>query len=158
MQGDVEARMNQVGDGAAVRAYVSEHLDQMLAELIGWVRLRSVAGLPEHQPDLQRSANWLAGALREVGFPTAEVWETEGAPAVYAEWCEAPGAPTVLIYSHHDVRAAKDETWGQVPPFEPALRDGRLWAAGHRTRRVRCSRTSGDCAHTWRRPGVRRRR
>jgi hypothetical protein len=62
IQGDVEARMNQVGDAAAVRAYVSEHLDQMLAELIGWVRLRSVAGLPEHQPDLQRSANWLAGA------------------------------------------------------------------------------------------------
>jgi acetylornithine deacetylase/succinyl-diaminopimelate desuccinylase-like protein len=130
LQHDVEARTSQDGNGAAVQAYVLEHLDQMLAELIGWVRLRSVAGLPQHQPDLQRSANWLAGVLRDVGFPTAEVWETEGAPAVYADWCEAPGAPTVLIYSHHDVRAAKDETWGQVPPFEPALRDGRLWGRG----------------------------
>jgi acetylornithine deacetylase/succinyl-diaminopimelate desuccinylase-like protein len=125
-----EAQTNEVGNAADVHVYVSEHLDQMLAELVGWVRLRSVAGLPEHQPDLQRSANWLAGVLRDVGFPTVEVWETEGAPAVYAEWCEAPGAPTVLIYSHHDVRAAKDETWGQVPPFEPALRDGRVWGRG----------------------------
>jgi acetylornithine deacetylase/succinyl-diaminopimelate desuccinylase-like protein len=118
------------GDVKEVHAYLAEHRDQFLAELIGWVRLRSVAGSPGHGPDLQRSANWLAGTLREVGFPTTEVWETEGAPAVYAEWCEAPGAPTVLVYSHHDVRAAKDETWGQVPPFEPALRDGRLWGRG----------------------------
>jgi acetylornithine deacetylase/succinyl-diaminopimelate desuccinylase-like protein len=113
-----------------VQQYLADHREQLLAELIGWVRLRSVAGLPEHQPDLQRSANWLAGALRDTGFPEVELWETEGAPAVWAQWCEAPDAPTVLVYSHHDVRAAKDETWGQVPPFEPALRDGRLWGRG----------------------------
>jgi hypothetical protein len=86
-----EAQTNEVGKAADVDVYVSEHLDQMLTELVGWVRLRSVAGRPEHQPDLQRSANWLAGVLRDVGFPTGEVWETEAAPAVYAEWCEAPG-------------------------------------------------------------------
>ncbi|QGQ20972.1 M20/M25/M40 family metallo-hydrolase [Cellulomonas sp. JZ18] len=87
--------------------------------------------MPEHQPDLQRSANWLAGVLRDTGFPRVQVWEVEGgAPAVYAEWCAAPDAPTVLVYSHHDVRAARDDSWGQVPPFEPALRDGRLWGRG----------------------------
>src|SRR5919202_300376 len=77
----------------AVHAFVAEHVDEMVAQLVEWVRLRSLAGLPENDPDLLRSANWLAGALREVGFPTVEVWETEGAPSVYAEWCEAPGAP-----------------------------------------------------------------
>ncbi|GGP85913.1 M20/M25/M40 family metallo-hydrolase [Saccharothrix coeruleofusca] len=115
---------------ADVRDYLTEHRDRMIEELIGWVRLRSVAGLPEHDPDLIRSANWLAGVLRETGFPTVEVWETEGGPAVYAEWCAAPDAPTVLVYSHHDVRAAKDHQWEETPPFEPALRDGRLYGRG----------------------------
>jgi acetylornithine deacetylase/succinyl-diaminopimelate desuccinylase-like protein len=103
-----------------VHSYVDDHLDDVPAELIGWVRIRSVAGMPEHQMDLQRSANWLDGTLRAMGFPTVERWEVpDGAPCVYAEWCQAPGAPTVLMYSHHDVRSAKDVTWGQVPPFEP---------------------------------------
>jgi acetylornithine deacetylase/succinyl-diaminopimelate desuccinylase-like protein len=112
----------------------SDHLDahrgQILDELIGWARIRSVAGLPEHEIDLRRSANWLAGALRGTGFPVTEVWGPPDAPAVYAEWCAAPGAPTVLVYSHHDVRAAKDEEWEETPPFEPTLRDGRLYGRG----------------------------
>ncbi|WP_410675907.1 M20/M25/M40 family metallo-hydrolase [Amycolatopsis sp. cmx-4-68] len=107
-----------------VHGYLAEHRDRIVEELIGWARLRSVAGVPEHEIDLVRSANWLAGALRETGFPTVEVWATEVGPAVHAQWCAAP-APTVLIYSHHDVRAAKDENWEETPPFEPALRDGR---------------------------------
>jgi acetylornithine deacetylase/succinyl-diaminopimelate desuccinylase-like protein len=110
--------------------YLTEHRKDVIDQLIGWVRLRSVAGLPEHDADLLRSANWLAGTLRDTGFPTVEVWKTDGAPAVYAEWCAAPGAPTVLVYSHHDVRAAKDWQWEETPPFEPALRDGRLYGRG----------------------------
>ena len=113
-----------------VHDYLADHRDRIVDELVGWVRLRSVAGVPEHEIDLLRSANWLAGALRDTGFPTVEVWGTEGPPAVYAEWCAAPDAPTVLVYSHHDVRAAKDEQWEETPPFEPTLRDGRLYGRG----------------------------
>jgi acetylornithine deacetylase/succinyl-diaminopimelate desuccinylase-like protein len=113
-----------------VHEHLAEHRDRIVEELIGWVRVRSVAGVPEHDVDVIRSANWLAGALRDTGFPVVEVWETGGGPAVYAEWCAAPGAPTVLVYSHHDVRAAKDEQWEETPPFEPALRDGRLYGRG----------------------------
>src|SRR4051794_19541915 len=86
LHNDVESSMTEAGTAPAVHAYLTEALGQMLGGLIGWVRLRSVAGLAEHQPGLEGSANWLAGMLRDVGFPTAEVWETEGAPAVYAEW------------------------------------------------------------------------
>ena len=113
-----------------IHDFLHEHRDALVEEFTGWVRLRSVAGVPEHAPDLIRSANWLAAALRDTGFPTVEVWPVEGAPAVYAEWCDAPGAPTVLIYSHHDVRAAKDELWEETPPFEPAVRDGRVYGRG----------------------------
>lgn len=121
---------DEVSGVTGVHDYLAEHRDRIVEELIGWVRLRSVAGVPEHEVDVIRSANWLAGALRATGFPTVEVWATEGGPTVYAQWCAAPDAPTVLVYSHHDVRAAKDENWQETPPFEPALRDGRLYGRG----------------------------
>ncbi|XVS62210.1 M20/M25/M40 family metallo-hydrolase [Actinosynnema sp. CA-299493] len=130
---DEGTRSGPEGDGEVtgrVRGYLAEHRDRVVEELIGWVRLRSVAGESEHDVDLTRSAKWLAGALREVGFPVVEEWGATGWPAVYAEWCEAPGAPTVLVYSHHDVRAAKDWQWEETPPFEPTLRDGRLYGRG----------------------------
>lgn len=114
----------------SIAGYLATQRTALVQELMGWIRLRSVAGVPEHAIDLIRSANWLAAALREIGFPAVEVWSSEGGPAVYAEWCAAGDAPTVLIYSHHDVRAAKDEQWDQTPPFEPALRDGRLYGRG----------------------------
>jgi acetylornithine deacetylase/succinyl-diaminopimelate desuccinylase-like protein len=110
--------------------YLNEHRAALIDELADWVRLPSIAGVAEHEPDLARSANWLAARLGEIGFPTVGIWPAANGPAVYAEWCEVPGAPTVLIYSHHDVRAAKDEQWDQTSPFEPALRRGRLYGRG----------------------------
>ncbi|MDQ0663143.1 acetylornithine deacetylase/succinyl-diaminopimelate desuccinylase-like protein [Arthrobacter ulcerisalmonis] len=59
-----------------------------------------------------------------------EVLPTGESHTVYAEWCGAPGAPTVLVYSHHDVRAAKPENWALTAPFEPVLREGRLYGRG----------------------------
>ncbi|CCH19821.1 M20/M25/M40 family metallo-hydrolase [Micromonospora lupini] len=113
-----------------IHAYLDAHRQDLVEELIGWVRIRSVAGLPEREIEVLRSANWLAGTLRDLGLPVVQVWNRDGAPAVYAEWCAAPGAPTVLVYSHHDVRAAKDEQWEETPPFEPAERGGRIYGRG----------------------------
>ncbi|UQU61919.1 M20/M25/M40 family metallo-hydrolase [Couchioplanes caeruleus] len=113
-----------------IHTFLADHRTALVQELTGWLRLRSVGGIPELVPELNRSAHWLAAVLREVGFPGVEIWQAEGAPAVYAEWCAAPGAPTVLIYSHHDVRVSKDEQWEETSPFEPALRDGYLYGRG----------------------------
>ncbi|GAA0486491.1 peptidase [Paractinoplanes deccanensis] len=110
--------------------YLTAHRADLTGQLIEWLRVPSVAGVPEHEIDLLRSANWLAGVLRGTGFPAVEVWEAPGAPAVYAEWCAAPGAPTVLVYSHHDVRSAKDEEWKETAPFEPVERDGYVYGRG----------------------------
>ena len=115
---------------SAARDYLTEHRAQLIGELVDWVRVPSVAGAPEHEADLLRSANWLAAVLRDTGFPTVEVWKVEGAPAVYAEWCAAPDAPTVLIYSHHDVRTAKDAEWEETTPFEAVERDGYVYGRG----------------------------
>lgn len=113
-----------------IRAYVDAHADELVAQLAAWVRIPSVAGVPERERHVRRSASWLAGALRAIGFPHTDIWSGSDGPAVYAEWCEAPGAPTVLIYSHHDVRAVKDENWDETAPFEPVERDGRLYGRG----------------------------
>lgn len=113
-----------------MHSYLRAHLPEMLDGLKEWVRIPSVAAAPEHEHDLLRSAHWLAGALRDTGFPTTQIWPGTYGPAVHAAWCEAPGAPTVLVYSHHDVRAVKEENWDQTSPFDPVARDGRLYGRG----------------------------
>jgi acetylornithine deacetylase/succinyl-diaminopimelate desuccinylase-like protein len=112
------------------QAWLQEHGDHLLRELMSWVRIPSIAGPPEHEVDLRRSAQWLAGALREMGFPAVEVWGPDSNPVVWAEWCAAPGAATVLVYSHHDVRTVKQDLWEQCAPFDPVLREGRLYGRG----------------------------
>ncbi|MEU0090768.1 M20/M25/M40 family metallo-hydrolase [Kribbella sp. NPDC006257] len=103
---------------------------ELVDELSSWVRIPSVAGLPDRRIEVVRSARWLAGTLREIGFPLVEVWSEDEAPAVYAEWCGAPSAPTVLVYSHHDVRVSKDEQWKETRPHEPVVRDGYVYGRG----------------------------
>ncbi|WP_458116011.1 M20/M25/M40 family metallo-hydrolase [Arthrobacter sp. D2-10] len=113
-----------------VADYLQSNERGILDRLSEWVRIPSVAGVPERARHLVHSAHWLAAELRAIGFPTTEVWSEVEGPAVFAEWSEAPGAPTVLVYSHHDVRAVKEENWEQTAPFGPVFRDGRLYGRG----------------------------
>ncbi|MFK0167383.1 dipeptidase [Streptomyces sp. NPDC090306] len=116
---------------SAVRAYIEQHRAAFLGELAEWLRIPSVSAQPEHAPDVRRSARWLAAALGATGFPTCEVWETAGAPAVFAEWPSGdPGAPTVLVYGHHDVQPAAREDGWDSDPFEPVVRGDRMYARG----------------------------
>ncbi|MFD4787439.1 dipeptidase [Streptomyces sp. NPDC058459] len=122
--------MSQTPD-SAVRAYIDRHRAGFLDDLAAWLRIPSVSTQPEHAPDVRRSADWLAAKLTGTGFPVAEVWPTEGAPAVYAEWpSDDPGAPTVLVYGHHDVQPAAREDGWDTDPFEPVVRGNRLFARG----------------------------
>src|SRR3954447_11315324 len=107
------------------REFVSAHLEDLRADLDAWLRIPSISADPAHASDVARSAEWLAEALRRVGFPTVEIWPTPGAPAVYAEWQSAdPGAPVALVYGHHDVQpVAPLELW-VPPPFEPTVLEG----------------------------------
>ncbi|MGW5211534.1 dipeptidase [Streptomyces sp. NPDC004051] len=125
--------MSQPVDSAvsAVRTYIERHRAAFLADLVEWLRIPSVSAQPDHAPDVRRSADWLAAELTGTGFPTVEVWPTPGAPAVYAEWpSDDPGAPTVLVYGHHDVQPAAREDGWHSEPFEPVVRDNRLYARG----------------------------
>ena len=116
---------------SAVRTYIDSHYAAFLDDLAEWLRIPSVSAQPEHAADVRRSADWLAAKLRETGFPTAEVWPTAGAPAVFAEWpADDPRAPTVLVYGHHDVQPADRADGWDSDPFEPVIREGRLYARG----------------------------
>ncbi|MFL4490284.1 dipeptidase [Streptomyces sp. VTCC 41912] len=115
----------------AVRAYLADHRDAFLADLVQWLRIPSVSADPGRTEDVRRSADWLAAKLAETGFPVAEVWDTEGLPAVFAEWPSGdPTAPTVLVYGHHDVQPAAREDGWHTDPFEPVTVGGRLYARG----------------------------
>ena len=110
----------------AVRAHRREFIDRF-AE---WVRIPSIAGDPEFADALPRSANFTAGLCRSIGFPLVQVWPQGDTFAVFAEWRTDAAAPTVLVYSHHDVRAVIGEAWRETHPFTPVERDGRLFGRG----------------------------
>ncbi|MEU0394276.1 dipeptidase [Streptomyces sp. NPDC006208] len=115
----------------AVRTYTEQHRAAFIEALTEWLRIPSVSAQPEHAPDVRRSAEWLAAALAGTGFPVTEIWPTPGAPAVFAEWLsDDPGAPTVLVYGHHDVQPAAREDGWHTDPFEPQIGDGRMYGRG----------------------------
>ena len=116
---------------AAVRAAVAAGADDMLAGLVEWLRIPSISGDTAHHGDVRRSAEHLVDALLRLGFPTAEVWETAGLPAVFAEWpSDDADAPTVLVYGHHDVQPVTPLDLWEHPPFEPTVVGERLYARG----------------------------
>lgn len=102
----------------------------MLSELIEFASIPSVSTDPAHASDIRRAAQWAAERLRKAGPIDVRVIETVGNPVVYGEWLGAPGQRTVLVYGHYDVQPADPlEKW-HSPPYEPTIRNGRLYARG----------------------------
>ena len=110
--------------------YLTAHHDRTLRELIEFARIPSVSTDPTHRDDIARAAAWVAARLRQAGPIAVRDLPTGGHPVVYGEWLGIPGAPTLLVYGHYDVQPPDPlERW-QSEPFEPELRDGRLYARG----------------------------
>lgn len=112
-------------------AYLDQNQPRFVDELLDFVRIPSVSAKPENIPDVQRAAQWVAARLTAAGAERAEVLPTAGHPVVCAEWLHA-GAdkPTLLIYGHFDVQPAEPFDLWTTPPFEPEIRDGRVWGRG----------------------------
>ena len=99
----------------------------MLAEMLS---IPSVSTLPEHKPDMERMADWLAHRMQEAGLEHVAVMPSDGNPMVYGDWLHAPGKPTVLVYGHYDVQPADPLDEWTSPPFEPRFDGDYVYARG----------------------------
>jgi acetylornithine deacetylase/succinyl-diaminopimelate desuccinylase-like protein len=98
-------------------------------QLFDLLRIPSVSARSEHNADTARAAEWVAESLRGAGL-TAKVHATKGHPIVVGEWRGAPDAQTVLVYGHYDVQPAEPLELWDSPPFEPTVRDRKIFARG----------------------------
>jgi acetylornithine deacetylase/succinyl-diaminopimelate desuccinylase-like protein len=102
-----------------------------LAALFEELRIPSVSTAPESAADVRRNADWLKARLEKLGFTTT-LTDVEGGrhPVLQADWARLDGAPTLTIYGHYDVQPPDPLDEWLTPPFEPAVRDGVLYARG----------------------------
>jgi acetylornithine deacetylase/succinyl-diaminopimelate desuccinylase-like protein len=114
----------------ALTRYLTDHESRFVDDLSACLRIPSVSAQPAHRDDMKRCAEFLAEHLRAIGMTRAEVMATGGHPVVYAEWLGAPGRRTVLVYGHYDVQPPEPLELWKSPPFEPVVRDGKLFARG----------------------------
>jgi acetylornithine deacetylase/succinyl-diaminopimelate desuccinylase-like protein len=105
-------------------------LPSVRADLEDLVRIQSVWADPARRDEVHRSAQAVADLLSQAGFTQVEIVAEGGAPAVIAHHPAPPGAPTVLLYAHHDVQPEGDPSQWNSDPFEPTERDGRLYGRG----------------------------
>lgn len=111
--------------------YARAHAEAFRAQLRDLIRIPSVSTLPQHAPDVQRAAEWLADDMRRAGIHHVEILPTGGHPVVYGDRLDAgENAPTVLIYGHYDVQPAEKNDGWIDDPFDPVERDGKLYARG----------------------------
>ena len=111
--------------------YVKAHFDQFKEQLFDLLRIPSISTSVDHAGEVQRTAQWLADDLEQIGLHSVEIVPTQGHPIVYGEWMGAgQEAKTILIYGHYDVQPAlKSDGWISEP-FEPTERDGHIYARG----------------------------
>ncbi|WP_156349716.1 M20/M25/M40 family metallo-hydrolase, partial [Mycobacterium sp. UM_3] len=109
---------------------VREVLPAVRRDLEDLVRIESVWADPSRRDEVHRSARAVSELLSQAGFGDVRIVSEGGAPAVIARHPAPPGAPTVLLYAHHDVQPEGDAGQWASPPFEPTERDGRLYGRG----------------------------
>ncbi len=111
---------------AAVLQTAERRRDEDLADLL---RLVAQPSISAQNVGVRECATLEADLLRQAGLSTREI-ATAGHPMVYGEWLGAPGKPTILFYGHYDVQPPDPLDLWTTPPFEPAIRDGRIYARG----------------------------
>ncbi|MFP4620839.1 MAG: dipeptidase [Bacteroidales bacterium] len=113
-----------------IRKYIEDNKQRFLGELFELIRIPSISSEKEHKDDMKKMAEALKQKLLEAGADKAEVLPTDGNPVVYAEKSVDKNKPTVLVYGHYDVMPVDPlEKW-ESKPFEPEIRDGKIYARG----------------------------
>jgi len=114
----------------AVSTYLNQHKDRFLEELLALLKIPSVSADPKFKEDVFEAANFLKAKLLALGLDEVEICPTDGYPIVYGEKIIDEKLPTVLVYGHYDVQPADPYELWNSPPFEPTVKDGRIYARG----------------------------
>ncbi len=110
--------------------YQEQHKDRFLNELLDMLKIPSVSARTEHKADMIACAESVKARLLEAGADTVTIYQTEGHPIVYGEKIIDPSKPTVLVYGHYDVQPADPLELWHSGPFEPVIKDGKIYARG----------------------------
>ena len=110
--------------------HIKNNETNYVEELKEFLKIPSISTSTEHKKDIEKAAEFVKNKLKIAGLSHVEIFKTEGHPLIYGEWLGAPGKPTVLIYGHYDVQPVDPiELWDN-PPFEPVVKDGKIFARG----------------------------
>lgn len=113
-----------------IKKYVEDNKQRFLEELFELLRFPSVSADPKYRDDVLKTADFVAQKLKDAGADKVEICQTAGYPIVYGEKIIDATLPTVLIYGHYDVQPADPIELWKTPPFEPTVRDGKIYARG----------------------------
>ena len=114
-----------------IKNYIEENKQRFMDELFDLIRIPSISSISEHKKDMYKAAEYWKKAILEAGADKAVVMETEGNPVTFGEKIIDPKLPTVLVYGHMDVMPVDPiDLWNQDDPFEPIIKDGKIWARG----------------------------
>jgi acetylornithine deacetylase/succinyl-diaminopimelate desuccinylase-like protein len=113
-----------------IKNYIDANRERFIEELFGLIRIPSVSASESSKPDMIRAAEYIRDMLITNGADRAEVYATAGNPIVYGEKTIDPALPTILVYGHYDVMPAEPLDKWVSPPFEPVIRDGKIFARG----------------------------
>jgi acetylornithine deacetylase/succinyl-diaminopimelate desuccinylase-like protein len=110
--------------------YIDKNKQRFLDELFDLIRIPSISSLTEHKPDMLRAAEYWKKSILDAGADKAEICATDGNPVVYGEKIIDPTLPTILVYGHYDVMPVDPLDEWISKPFEPEIRDGKIYARG----------------------------
>lgn len=113
-----------------IKTYIEQNKERFLDELFALLRIPSISSLADHKPDMQRAAEYWKQSLLNAGADKAEIYQTPGNPVVFGQKIVNQTWPTVLVYAHMDVMPVDPVNLWNSPPFEPEIRDGKIWGRG----------------------------
>ena len=115
---------------SSIPKYLQKNRKRHLKELVDLLSIPSISTDKDRAGDVRRAADWVNRRLKNAGCTRTEIYQTDGHPIVYGEWLGAPGRPTMLVYGHYDVQPVDPLELWKTPPFEPTIRDGKVYARG----------------------------
>jgi acetylornithine deacetylase/succinyl-diaminopimelate desuccinylase-like protein len=122
--------MNEIMDKQLITTYIEDNKQRFLDELFELLRIPSVSADPKFAGDIRKTAETVRERLLEAGCDNAELVETDGNPVIYAEKIIDENLPTVVVYGHYDVQPADPYELWDSPPFEPVIKDEKIYARG----------------------------